>query len=229
MEKSKTSRLSVIIPVFNGCCYLEEALASVQRQTLSPDEIILVDDGSTDDSWELMRSLSGGKIHVAQQANSGPAAARNLGLEKSTGELIAFLDCDDFWELEKLELQVDLSYSHPSAGVFYTGFSEFFSPDISPLVKRQTRLKSGVLSGLVNSTILIRRDVFEKVGVFDSRWRTGELIDWWSRAREKNIEKKGIDRVLAWRRVHDSNLGRKAARDRKDYLGIIKASLDRRK
>ena len=229
MEKNKASRLSVIIPVFNGCCYLEEALASVQRQTLSPDEIILVDDGSTDGSWELMCSLSGGNIHVAQQVNSGPAAARNLGLEKSTGELIAFLDCDDLWEPEKLELQVDLSYSHPSAGVFYTGFSEFFSPDISPLVKRQTRLKSGVLSGLVNSTILIRREVFEKVGVFDSRWRTGELIDWWSRAREKNIEKKGIDRVLAWRRIHDSNLGRKAARDRKDYLGIIKASLDRRK
>ena len=229
MEKNNASRVSVIVPVFNGRRYLEEALASVQRQTLSPDEIILVDDGSTDGSWELMCSLSGGKIHVAQQVNSGPAAARNLGFEKSTGNLIAFLDCDDLWEPEKLELQVDLSRSHPSAGVFYTAFSEFFSPDISPLVKQQTRLKSGLLSGLVGSTIMVRREVFEKVGVFDSQWRTGELIDWWSRAREKNIEKKEIDRVLVWRRIHDNNLGRSAARDRRDYLGIIKASLDRRK
>ena len=229
VEKSKACRVSVIIPVFNGLNFLGEALASVRRQTLPPDEIILVDDGSTDGSWALLRSLAGGNIHIAQQTNAGAASARNLGIKKSSGGLVAFLDCDDLWEPEKLELQVDLLNHNPGVEVVSTQFVEFFSSDISPLVKTRTQLKPGVLSGLINSTILIRREVFEKVGVFNPQWRTGELIDWWSRAQEQGIEKEEISRVLVRRRVHDHNLSRRVAQDSKDYLRILKASLDRRR
>lgn len=222
-------RISVIIPVFNGRNHLSEALTGVQRQTLFPDEIILVDDGSTDDSWEFMCSLVGENIQVLRQVHAGAAAARNLGIETSHGELIAFLDCDDLWAPKKLEHQVNFLNLNSEVGVVYTWFREFFSPDISAEVKAQTRLKPGVLSGLSGSNILVRREVFERVGFFNPRWQTGELMDWWSRAQDHGIVKGEINRVLVRRRLHDYNLSRYAVRERKDYLGIIKASLDRRR
>ena len=229
MNSVRKCLISVIIPVYNGQKYLVDALVGVQRQTLPPDEIIMVDDGSTDDSWNLMKSLADDKLKVLRQTHAGAAASRNLGIENSRGELIAFLDCDDLWEPEKLELQFNFLQQNPEVEVVSTQFREFYSSDISAAVKAQTKYKPGVLSGLSNSNIMVKRDVFIRIGLYDPRWQTGELMDWWSRAREGGILKAEIDRVLVSRRLHDNNLGRHAARNRKDYLGILKASIDRRR
>ena len=121
---------------------------------------------------------------------------------------------------------------HKKAGhplIFSTQFKEFYSPDISTEVKARTRMKPGILSGLSNSNIMVRREVFAKIGVYNPLWQTGELMEWWSRAQEHDIVREEINQVLAWRRLHDNNLSRNAAQEHKDYLGIIKASLDRRR
>ena len=225
----KKNLLSVIIPVFNGQKYLTAALASVQRQTLPPDEIIIVDDGSTDNSWKLMESLADDKIIIRHQEQAGAASARNCGIETARGELIAFLDCDDLWEPQKLELQVNFLQKKPEVGVVSTRFREFFSPDISAPVKDKTQYKDGILSGLTNSNILVQREVFNRIGLYNPDWRTGELMDWWSRAQESGIVKAEINQIMVSRRIHDNNLGRHAARERSDYFGIIKAALDRRR
>jgi glycosyltransferase involved in cell wall biosynthesis len=221
--------ISVVIPVYNGRKYLPEALESVCKQTLPATEIIIVNDGSTDGTAEYIDGLADERIIVLhRKRNSGQAAARNLGIEKSQGEYIALLDCDDLWEEEKLELQTATMISE-NADIVTTCFNEFFSPDISPETRSTTRLKEGPLTGPNNSNLLVRREVFHKTGLFNPAWRTGELLDWWSRVVEQKITHVEIDRILVRRRVHDHNLGRTAARDRKDYLAIVRQAMARKR
>jgi len=229
MDSIKRCRLSVIIPVFNGRNFLVDALAGVQQQTLLPDEIIVIDDGSTDDSWALMESLVDDRIKILRQVHTGAAAARNLGIENSCGELLAFMDCDDLWEPEKLKLQVNLLQQKPEVGIVSTWFREFFCSNISNRVKSRTQLKPGILKGLINSNIMVRRRVFNRVGLYNSRWQTGELMDWWLRAQERGIIKEEVKQVLVTRRLHDNNLSRQVARDGRDYLVILKSSIERRR
>ncbi|MGQ9503351.1 MAG: glycosyltransferase family 2 protein [Thermogutta sp.] len=101
---SKSPRISVVIPVFNGERFLAEAIRSALAQTLPPYEILVVDDGSTDESAELAESF-GPPVRVLREENRGEAAARNCGIEAARGDWIAFLDCDDVWKPEKLALQ----------------------------------------------------------------------------------------------------------------------------
>jgi len=104
--------LSAIVPTYNAAGFLAEAIESIRWQTYQPVEIIVVDDGSTDDTAEVVRGL-GGEIRYVEQANAGPAAARNRGLELAQGELIAFLDADDRWPRDKLEIQVPRLLGNP--------------------------------------------------------------------------------------------------------------------
>jgi len=98
--------VSVVIPVFNGERYLQQAIASALEQTYPPHEVVVVDDGSTDASRSIVESF-GGKVICKIQQNLGPSAARNLGTEVSTGEWIAYLDADDYWLPDKLEKQIE--------------------------------------------------------------------------------------------------------------------------
>ncbi len=229
MKTGDGFRVSVIIPVYNGIRYLPETLASVRRQTRPVDEIILVDDGSTDNTGVWIDSLNDEKIVACHQKNSGQAAARNLGIEKSRGDLVALLDSDDLWEPEKIELQIARFNENPALGIVTSRFVEFYSPDIAAATRASTRLKEGILSGPNCSNLLVRKEVFTKVARFDSAWRTGELLEWWSRVAEAGVVADEVAKVLVRRRVHDSNLGRRAARDRGDYFAIIRKQLQRRR
>ena len=99
--------VSVIIPVYNGVKYLADAVASIVRQDHEPLEIIIVDDGSTDETSAVARSLPG-DIRYIYQTNSGAASARNRGLEMAIGDVICFLDADDMWSDDKLAVQLAL-------------------------------------------------------------------------------------------------------------------------
>ena len=106
--------VSVIIPVYNGKKFIEEAIKSVFMQNYDPMEIIVVDDGSTDDTSCIVQSFK--DVRYIYQPNQGVAAARNTGIHNSRGELIAFLDADDYWPSNKLDLQVDCLLKHPHVG-----------------------------------------------------------------------------------------------------------------
>src|ERR1044072_7097933 len=110
--------VSVIIPVYNGARFLLAALESVFAQTYRPFEVIVVDDGSADDSGRIAQSFSG--VHYIRQANQGVAAARNTGIEAARGEFYAFLDQDDLWTPEKLRLQIQHMLNHPDLGYTLT-------------------------------------------------------------------------------------------------------------
>jgi len=114
-------KVSVIIPVFNGERFIGEAIQSVMDQTYPPLEIIVVDDGSSDKTADIVRYLSGARpILYRRQSNQGAAAARNAGVSLAQGEWIAFLDADDVWYPEKLAIQVEHFKTYPDVPFFYS-------------------------------------------------------------------------------------------------------------
>ena len=118
-------RVSVIIPCYNYGRFLPEAVASVQAQTMADLEVIVVDDGSTDETPTVLAGIHDSRVRTIRIANSGISGARNAGLDLATGEFIAFLDADDRWVPEKLERQVRLLDQEPSVGMVFSNFSRF--------------------------------------------------------------------------------------------------------
>src|SRR5439155_3912895 len=121
--------VSIIIPTYNHRQYVLETLESVFAQTLADREIIVINDGSPDDTAEVLRPLAAsGRIRYIQQANAGPSEARNRGLAEARGRFVAFLDDDDLWPADKLAWQVEALQHAPEAALIY-GRYEAFYPD----------------------------------------------------------------------------------------------------
>ena len=122
--------ISIIIPTYNAGQYIEEALASVFAQSFQDFEVIIIDDGSTDDTAQKIKTLSDPRILYVYKENQGPAAARNYGLNLVRGEYIAFLDVDDLWESHKLEMHLNLMKSFPLMGMSFSWFQILFDQPI---------------------------------------------------------------------------------------------------
>lgn len=179
--------LTVVLPAFNSARSLPRAIASVRAQTWAgPTEILLVDDGSTDDTARVAAAASGNDLHYIWQPNAGPAAARNRGLEASRGEWVAFLDADDEWLPQKLALQFEGLHAHPDAGFCY-GDCTVIEPGGRRYLFSSGPAGSALLPALLlgnclaTPTILARRHCFEQTGGFDVELRTGEDWDMWIR------------------------------------------------
>ncbi len=121
LGEQRPETVSVIIPVYNGERFIRRALDSVFKQTYPLHQVTVIDDGSNDSTREIVADEYGGLVTLIRQQNGGPSKARNAGLRVSTGELIAFLDADDWWEPEKIASQVRVLRAHPDAVGNYTG------------------------------------------------------------------------------------------------------------
>lgn len=117
--------ITVIVPTFNCAGYIGEAIRSILDQSRQPDEIVIVDDGSTDGTQDIVRSFHDSRLHYVYQANSGVSAARNLGIRKAAGEFIAFLDADDRWRPTMLQQQAAVLESDPGIVCCFTNFVRF--------------------------------------------------------------------------------------------------------
>jgi len=175
------SKVSVIIPVFNGERYIGNAIRSVFKQSYSDFEIVVVDDGSTDQTAEIVQAL-GEKVVYRRQSNAGPIVARNLGVASSSGKFVAFLDHDDLWHPDKLEKQVSILDRHSDIGLVCSEVNNIDEEE-KPIHRKtwgQRRKIKGDLVGdlhallnrrfpvAVPSTWLIRRSLLERVGSFDA-------------------------------------------------------------
>ena len=175
--------VSVIIPTYNSACLVTAAVESALAQTAKPTEIIVIDDGSTDDTRER---LSKYQVRYVHQPNRGVAAARNLGLSQATGDLIAFLDADDVWHPRKLELQVAAIEANPDVrllgtSVFDWPVEPFAKIDSSSVIKPIPWQKLAVKNHLVTSSIIVRRTALNEVGDFDTALQGPEDHDLWLR------------------------------------------------
>jgi glycosyltransferase involved in cell wall biosynthesis len=213
--------IDVIIPTYNNAHFLAEAIASVQQQTYAPTQIIVVDDGSKDDTEAVVTALKDHStipIVYIKKENGGPNSARNVGLAHATAELVAFLDADDRWESTKLEKQITLfeKDTEQTLGLVYGNYKTIDTtgsdrPDIptvplNPEIKGyafETLLPGNLILGSA-SNVLIRHSVFATVGTFDESLRVGEDWDMWLRiAKEFRIDY--VDEVLVAIRRHAHN------------------------
>jgi glycosyltransferase involved in cell wall biosynthesis len=216
--------VSVIIPVHNGEQFLREAIESTLAQDRQPVEVVVVDDGSTDGSAEIARSIPG--VRYLYQEHAGIAAARNHGVRVSTEDLVAFLDADDLWPPHKLGLQVaHLQVSEALDGVLGL-VTSFNHGDVAGRYRVNTEERArGYLAG----ALLIRREAFFRAGFFPEGRKAGEFIDWYGRAVDAGLTFALVDEVVLLRRVHGRNLTLTAgAEGRGDYVRIMRGVLERR-
>jgi glycosyltransferase involved in cell wall biosynthesis len=201
--------VSVIIPAYNSEAFLREAVESALGQTHPPHEIIVVDDGSTDDTAAIARGLP---VVYIRQENAGVSAARNVAIGHSKGELIALLDSDDVWLPEKLAIQIEALNANPDAGYAVCFFSYIFRPEPSPpswwppVWYREGYVPPTEAGYCIPSTWLIRRSTWDAVGPFDLQRRVGEDIDWLARAKDVDISTVLVEDVLLHKRAHETNL-----------------------
>lgn len=222
--------ISCIVPVFNGERYLAEALDSIIAQTYSTLEILIVDDGSTDGTAGVSSSY-GKKVTYIWQANAGPAAARNAGLEAAQGEFVAFLDADDLWHLEKLSRQMECFLTDPGLEMCLTHMRNFWSPE---LIEEKERHRDPRLTEPWPSysccTLLARPSVFTRVGMFNPDLRVGEDGDWFMRANQQGVRLQMLPEVFVYRRLHSNNLTRREAKaSREILLHRVKSLIDHRR
>ncbi|GBD39772.1 UDP-Glc:alpha-D-GlcNAc-diphosphoundecaprenol beta-1,3-glucosyltransferase WfgD [bacterium HR37] len=187
--------VSVIIPTYNRAGFLRSAIRSVLNQTFQDFEIIVVDDGSIDCSAkEVVNEFRDPRIrYIRHEVNRGGSAARNTGIKASRGRYIAFLDDDDEWLPEKLQKQIEVLYSSPErVGGVYTGFL-ILDRSNERLLRRWIPSKRGyLLSELAKencikttSTLLLRKECFDKVGLFDENLASSQDYDMWIRISKK--------------------------------------------
>ncbi|VXD24263.1 glycosyltransferase family 2 protein [Planktothrix paucivesiculata] len=220
--------VSVIIPVYNCEKYLAEAIESVLAQTYQPLEIIVVDDGSTDGSAEIAKRF-GTTVQYCFQANSGTAAARNRGIELAKGDFFAFLDADDFWVEDKLTNQMAAFTNNPNLDVVYGQVQQFISPDLAENLKAKLQVSPKLVPGHIPSALLIKRDSFFQVGLFETQWKLAEFASWQVRVTELGLQTMMLPELVAKRRLHETNKGIKQREYQTEYLQILKVSLDRRR
>jgi len=218
-------RISVIVPVFNGERYLAEALNSILGQTRPPEEVIVVDDGSTDHTAEVAGRFP---VRYLSQANQGAAAARNTGAQAATGDLLAFLDHDDLWVADKLARQLAVLAAQPELDMVFGHVEQFFCPSLPPAEQARYRLPPP-MPGYTSSARLIRRTAFEKVGPYAIVNRLGEDLEWHARAVDAGLRFRMLEEVVYRRRIHASNMGITRGGDRSDYAHMLKQILDRRR
>ena len=219
--------VSVIIPVYNGGRFLRSALESVFAQTYRPSEVIVVDDGSADDSGAIAQSFP--DVRYIPQTNQGVAAARNHGVEAAQGEFFAFLDQDDLWKPEKLKLQIEYLLSHPELGYTLTQQQFFLEPGATLPAWFRKELLATVHTGWVLGTLVVRRATFEQVGNFATGYAAANDSDWFFRAKAAGIPMAVVPELLLLKRIHDSNESGRAKEVLSELLKVVKSSLDRQR
>ncbi len=220
--------VSCIVPVFNGERYLEETLTSILAQTHRQLELIVVDDGSTDGTPMVVRR-QGDRARYVRQANAGPVAARNRGVQLATGRFIAFLDGDDRWHTEKLDRQLASFEANPDLALCLTHMQNFVSPEVAHGAARGARLDRPV-PGYSSCALLARRETFDRVGLFDTAWKHASETDWFDRCAELRLPLVVLPDVLVFRRLHRGNrsaINRSASKE--EYLRLLKTRLDCRR
>lgn len=223
--------VSVIIPVKNGENYIKEAIDSIKNQYRAT-QIIVVDDGSTDNTAEIAKSL--GCIVIKHKHNKGQVVAKNTALkymaENGGGKFVMFCDHDDLLEANALQTMVKEFEKDSKLMAVMAKSKDFISPEIPKEVQVKQSIKSEPYFGRLGSCVLIKKQVFDIIGLFDESVIAGEIIDWQSKMDNNNLKIKKIDFVSALRRIHLTNFGKTHRKTEfKDYATLLKNRIKKTK
>lgn len=217
--------VTVVIPLHNGEEHVEEAIRSVLAQTYGHVQIVVVDDGSTDKSAEVVQSFGSDVLYCYQQ-QSGAAAARNRGVASANGEWLAFLDADDLWEPDKLEKQLLVLSTHATVDIAFAHVQQFYSPELPEKIRRTINIPAHPSPGYHVGTLLMKISTFHRVGGFLPHLKMGEFVEWYSRATAAGLSSMMLPNMLMKRRIHANNMGRREQHNRIDYVRALKVRLD---
>lgn len=220
-----TPLISCIMPVWNGERFIGEAVASIVAQTHRPIEIIVVDDGSTDNT-EAAAKAACDTLTFLRQEHAGAAKARNLGLQHATGDFIALLDADDRWMPDKLALQLEALHADATLDCVLCRVRLFWEglEAEAAAYRRDNRVES---SGLPNSAMLARRTAFDAIGMFDASLTHASSVAWFSLFEARGLQSRELPEVLVERRMHAQNFSRQSGIGRNDeFLHLVKRTMD---
>jgi glycosyltransferase involved in cell wall biosynthesis len=217
------SGISVVIAVFEGERFLAEAVESVLAQTLAPDEVIVVDDGSSDRSAAVAASF-GAPVRLIRTAHRGVSAARNTGVAESTGGLIGFLDADDMMKPDRLERQAAVLAERAELDLVL-GRGEVIAEKGVELPELITATRAPIAADrepYYAMTLLARRRAFDLVGPFDPELRLAEDGDWLMRAFDAGLAYDVMEEPLTVRRFHGANASYDTAGARRANFEILR-------
>jgi glycosyltransferase involved in cell wall biosynthesis len=229
-ENGNKIKIAVIIPCYNAQKTIQTTLESVLQQTFGQFKIYVVNDGSTDDTSIVLSKFQekySEKIDIITQRNQGQARARNRGIQESSEEYIAFIDSDDLWHPEKLEKQFSFLKANNNIGMCYTQGLEIDEQEnkigtipVNPLYKGDCFQRLILSNNIVASSVMVRRSVLDRVGMFDTSLGACENWDLWLRI-SKEFLIDFLDVPLTYYRIHQNNMSQnsdKMYRNRKKVL-----------
>lgn len=232
--------VSVVMPAYNSAQYITEAIDSVLQQDYPALEIIVVDDGSSDNTTKIVARY-GDKVSLLTQANQGSAAARNLGIRHANGKYIAFLDADDVWGPQKIRYQVEalatsghkMAYSrfirwYPDTNGEYSLPETEFGMPINPNTSQDGIVTGSLYAELLldcmvwTSTVIVEKVELEKAGMFDESLRKGQDYDLWLKL-SRQIEMVGLEKPTALYRIHPDSITSNVKEINYEYLILSRA------
>ena len=218
--------ISLVIPAWNAARTLAETLASATAQSLPPDEIIVVDDGSTDETVAIAKA---GGARIISQPRQGPAVALNTGIAASRGDLLAFLDADDLWVPEKQAQQSARLAAEPERDGVFGQVANFLCPSVPPEQAGRYRIVTEPTPGWLLGALMIRRARFEAVGGFTPVMTGGAFIDWYDRARQAGLRFAMTEDLALRRRIHPGSWSHRSPARDASYLQMARAAIARRR
>ena len=229
MKNNEDILVSVVVPSYNRANYLENCIKSILKQTYANIEVIIVDDGSTDNTGDIVRSFSDERIKYVKQSNNGACSARNNGIDHAKGNLIAFNDSDDIWKEDKVEKQLDFIMSNNYDMVFcgmtriQGGVSRYFPPyrDTYVTLDINRELTSNQAS---TQTIMIKTEVARKVK-FDLSFKRLQDWDFTLRVLEEGYSIGFLDEALVVAEVCSDSITN-VVKSEKAYLHLIEMHQD---
>jgi glycosyltransferase involved in cell wall biosynthesis len=224
---SANQLVSIVMAVKNGERYLAQAIESVLAQTYQSFEIIVVDDSSNDDTKKIAKTYSDVR-YFRQATNQGIAIARNIGMEKARGQLIAFHSHDDLWLPDKLSRQIDCFARAPELQYTLTWFKYFLEPGCPLPPGFNPGLLGQSLIGRIPETVVARRQLFDQIGNFNSEFYLANDVDWFARAKDHGAPMAVIPEVLVLKRLHNANITYNSKANA-ELLELLKQSIQRQR
>jgi glycosyltransferase involved in cell wall biosynthesis len=220
--------VTAAIPVRNGEAYLAEAIESVLGQNRPCDQLVVVDNGSTDRSAEIAAGF-GSLIEVVSEPRPGIGAARNAALRAARGDYLAFLDADDIWEADKTALQLAAFEAEPRLQLVFGHVRQFVSPDLAGEDAEGLRVPADPQPGQYIGAMLARRAAIEAIGPWAEDVRVSDGLTFLLRVRELGLAQAMLAETVTLRRVHGANHSIQNRDERAEFALHLKRSLDRRR
>jgi glycosyltransferase involved in cell wall biosynthesis len=220
------SGVSVVLIVRNGALYIREAIRSVMRSQRRPLEIIVVDAGSTDATVAI--ALEEPLVRVVAQQSRGIPTAYNEGIAAARGEFIAFISHDDLWVDGKLDAQLALMEAQPGLDLTVTLVQHFLAEGAMIPPGFRPELLERPVPGLIMEALMVRRRVFDQIGLFDPAFSAGEDSDWFARAKDAGVSMAVLPEVFVRKRVHATNFSINAPELNRHLLRALRQSVGRK-